>query len=260
MSALDGKLAGIELLDHDVVDVVGSKLKRFSANDQADIDAMIQHGLVPHHALLDRFRSAVDVFACDARAEDLPKYVEHLHRVERDLLDVEETAIELPSLFWTADRLLRETVKALLGAEVLLCARLEDVKAAASCLRALQQEIEARAAADPVPTEHSPDGDHIVPVTGSTSAEEDAAAGQSRDLATLLAKLKCDAANKVQLENVIGQRSATLECAIESARAARDQWGATFGPCSILINREEKDTLEAAGAEFPLMELWNRCE
>lgn len=97
VSALDGKLAGIELLALDVVDVVVSKLKRFNANDQADIDAMIQRGLVPHHKLLDRFRSAVDAFACDARAEDLPKYVEHLNRVERDMLDVEETDIELPS-------------------------------------------------------------------------------------------------------------------------------------------------------------------
>jgi hypothetical protein len=32
----------------------------------------------------------------DARAEDLPAYVEHLHRVERDAFGVEETEIELP--------------------------------------------------------------------------------------------------------------------------------------------------------------------
>lgn len=95
--ALNAKLASIELQALDVVDVVVSKLKRFSANDQADIDAMIQRGLVPHHELIDRFRSAVDVFVYDARAADLPRYIEHLHRVERDMLGVDETEIELPS-------------------------------------------------------------------------------------------------------------------------------------------------------------------
>jgi hypothetical protein len=52
--------------------------------------------LVPHDELIARFRSAVDIFSYDARADDLPKYVEHLHRVERDMLDVDETEIELP--------------------------------------------------------------------------------------------------------------------------------------------------------------------
>jgi hypothetical protein len=81
----------------DVVDVVVSKLKRFNANDQSDIDAMIERGLVPHDRLIDRFRAAVDEFMGDARAEDLPKYVANLHRVERDMLVVPETEIELPS-------------------------------------------------------------------------------------------------------------------------------------------------------------------
>lgn len=97
VGALNAKLANLELHALDVVDVAVSKLKRFNANDQADIDAMIQRGLVPHDELIARFRNAVDVFSYDARAEDLPKYVEHLHRVERDMLDVDETEIELPS-------------------------------------------------------------------------------------------------------------------------------------------------------------------
>lgn len=97
VGALNAKLANIELHALDVVDVVVSKLKRFNANDQTDIDSMIQRGLVPHDELITRFRSAVEVFSHDARAEDLPKYIEHLHRVERDMLDVDETEIELPS-------------------------------------------------------------------------------------------------------------------------------------------------------------------
>lgn len=184
--------------------------------------------------------------------------------------DVYEAPPERPQsryagpLFRTADRLLRETVKALLSAEVLLCALLEVNRASEPYLQSLRQsfrqEIEARAAASPAPTEHTPDGDHFVPETRPPSAEEDAAAGQSRDLATLLAALECDAANKVRLKKVVGQSSATLEAARESARAARDHWDATYGPCSILINRAEKDTLEAAGAEFPLPRHWNPCE
>jgi hypothetical protein len=84
----------IEALD--VVDVVVSKLKRFSANDRSDIEAMVARGLVPHDRLLNRFVDAVDVFAADARASDLPRYVENLHEIERDAFGVDESEIELP--------------------------------------------------------------------------------------------------------------------------------------------------------------------
>jgi hypothetical protein len=94
---INGALDHFELRVLDVVDVVVSKLKRFNANDQSDIDAMIERDLVPHARLIARFRSAVDEFSGDARAEDLPKYVANLHRVERDMLLVPETEIELPS-------------------------------------------------------------------------------------------------------------------------------------------------------------------
>lgn len=85
----------IEVLD--VVDVVVSKLKRFSASDADDVRAMTESGLVEHRRLIERFRSAVDVYGGDARADDLPKYVRNLHRVERDHLGVPETEIELPA-------------------------------------------------------------------------------------------------------------------------------------------------------------------
>jgi hypothetical protein len=51
---------------------------------------------VSHTRLIERFRSAVDVYSCDARAQDLPKYVAALHRAERDYFGVPETDIELP--------------------------------------------------------------------------------------------------------------------------------------------------------------------
>lgn len=94
---INGALDHFELRVLDVVDVVVSKLKRFNANDESDIDAMIERGLVPHDRLIERFRAAVDVFIGDARAPDLPKYIANLHRVERDMLLVPETEIELPS-------------------------------------------------------------------------------------------------------------------------------------------------------------------
>jgi hypothetical protein len=68
----------VEVLD--VVDVVVSKLKRFHATDVRDIEAMIDRGLVDHAALIERFRSAVDCYGMDSRADDLPKYVANLHR------------------------------------------------------------------------------------------------------------------------------------------------------------------------------------
>lgn len=93
---LNGELSRLEIEVLDVVDVVVSKLKRFHANDVDDIRAMIDRDLVDHSRLIKRFHSAVDVFSGDARAEDLPKYVENLNRVERDFFCVPETIVELP--------------------------------------------------------------------------------------------------------------------------------------------------------------------
>jgi hypothetical protein len=81
----------------DIVDVLVSKLCPFRANDQADIEAMIDRRYVEHEKLIARFRDAVDYFSCDARADDLPKYVANLHKVELDYFDVAATPIELPS-------------------------------------------------------------------------------------------------------------------------------------------------------------------
>lgn len=89
----------VEALDE--VDVVVSKLKRFHANDRQDIAAMIERDLVPHPALVERFKSAVDRFSDDARAEELPRYVRNFHQVERDQFDAPETSIELPD--WIDD-------------------------------------------------------------------------------------------------------------------------------------------------------------
>jgi hypothetical protein len=95
---LNESLTNLEIRALDVVDVVVSKLKRFGPNDVSDIDAMIQMGHVPHAALVERFRSAFEEFSFDARAADLPAYVANLNQVERDMLRVSETELDLESL------------------------------------------------------------------------------------------------------------------------------------------------------------------
>lgn len=92
----DAGLQHFSILMLDVVDVTVSKLARFHSDDRADIQAMIARGQVSHAALIGRFEAAKDVRQDTAYADDLPKYVDNLHRVERDYLGVEETEIELP--------------------------------------------------------------------------------------------------------------------------------------------------------------------
>lgn len=98
--ALTETLRGFSIETLDIVDVVVSKLARFDANDQHDIEAMVERERVPHESLIERFRAAVDFLIGDAREVDLPEYVSNLNRVERDVLLVPETEIELPS--WIA--------------------------------------------------------------------------------------------------------------------------------------------------------------
>jgi hypothetical protein len=96
-TALAISLQHFELHALDVVDVSVSKLVRFHGNDRADVKAMIDRGLVPHDEFVSRFRSAVDSFAHDARADDLPRIVRNFHTAERDYFFVDESEIELPS-------------------------------------------------------------------------------------------------------------------------------------------------------------------
>jgi len=51
---------------------------------------------------VDRRWVAVDVYSDGAGGEDIPRFIRHLNRVERDVLQVPETDIELPA--WLADR------------------------------------------------------------------------------------------------------------------------------------------------------------
>lgn len=102
LEELDASLQHFEIRVLDVVDVVVSKLKPFRGSDLEDIRAMVQRGLVPHDLLIARFKDAVDDYSGTAGAEDIPRFVRNLHQIERDLLLVDETEIELPD--WLADR------------------------------------------------------------------------------------------------------------------------------------------------------------
>jgi hypothetical protein len=59
---------------------------------------MVQRDLVPHVALVERFRAAVDWHRADAGADRLPRYVQNLHQIERDMLGMPETEIDLDDL------------------------------------------------------------------------------------------------------------------------------------------------------------------
>jgi hypothetical protein len=62
---------------------------------------MVDLEKVEHSRMVNRFQAAVETYAMDARAEDLPRYVRNLHRIERDCFQVAETRIDLPS--WIDD-------------------------------------------------------------------------------------------------------------------------------------------------------------
>jgi len=97
LTALNASLRHLDIMVLDVVDVVVSKLKRYSAHDRSDIAAMIERELVSHDRLISRFVAAVDSYADGAGGPFIPQYVANLHRVEADEYGVDPTPIELPS-------------------------------------------------------------------------------------------------------------------------------------------------------------------
>lgn len=96
LTDLNKSLRHFDISVLDVIDVVVSKLKRFSKDDAGDVAAMIERGLVDHKNLIARFEAAVDRFSVDGRAEDLPRCIKTLNRVERDMFRVPESHIDLP--------------------------------------------------------------------------------------------------------------------------------------------------------------------
>ena len=77
-------------------DVVLSKLLRYSPDDANDIRAMADKELINHAGLVTRFKLAAERYALDARATEVPGYLKNLHTVERDILALPLSDIELP--------------------------------------------------------------------------------------------------------------------------------------------------------------------
>lgn len=176
-------------------------------------------------------------------------------------------------LFWTADRVLREAVKAMLGVEILLCGRLKEVRLneqfVAACRALLEeaakrQPLDDEGAGEPVDVETASPEESTMTNEDPADEQHEAAAPPgavgTRDLQALLAALNCDAANKVRLEKVVSHSSATLEGADANMRAARGLWSASFAKRSIAVDARERDVLQAAGAEFPMRRYWERCD
>lgn len=101
LAALNGKLQHFRVEVLDIIDVIVSKLKPFRAQDMDDIRYLADLGLIDSEGLVEQFKSAVEYWSMDARVSHLPKYVENLHVVQRDMLGVEESWIELPR--WVLD-------------------------------------------------------------------------------------------------------------------------------------------------------------
>lgn len=89
-------LVHFDIVVLDVVDVVVSKLTRYSPSDRGDIQAMVERDHIDPGRLVERFGAAIDAFAMDARIDDVPRYIRNLNEVQRDFLQVPETVFELP--------------------------------------------------------------------------------------------------------------------------------------------------------------------
>jgi hypothetical protein len=93
---IENTLEAIKIEALDINDVILSKLKRFNGDDANDIRAMAEKKLLNHDLLIERFKAAADWFSLDARASDVPKHLNKLRTVERDILGLTPTNIELP--------------------------------------------------------------------------------------------------------------------------------------------------------------------
>ena len=152
------------------------------------------------------------------------------------------------TLFWIGERVLREAIKAQLGVNVLLCGP----------IRRHAQITAARHA--PRPAEPSPPPPQMDPEEVALIARIKAEPQPpDRDSAALLGALGCGAANQVVVSKARPQPSASPQANLESSIRLMDKWTATVGGRSMLLSKAEHDTLQAAGAEDKLPDLWWSC-
>jgi hypothetical protein len=165
----------------------------------------------------------------------------------RILTDTYQAPAERPlsryagEFFWKAERILREAIKARLGAEVLLCSLLDKQKRREAFAPEILAWFKERLADD---QRSSPQRE--VPATADP-------AEPARALPDLLTALGCPAANHVQVRREWRERRAddneVLEC-----------WLALAGGREIDVSVAEKEYLKKAGAEDWLSEDFDPCD
>lgn len=89
-------LANIDLLVLDPTDTCVAKLARLHGDDRHDIEAMVVRGVVSHGQLVERFREAIIQHGQQGMGHKVPRAIENLHRVERDIFLVDESTIAIP--------------------------------------------------------------------------------------------------------------------------------------------------------------------
>jgi hypothetical protein len=163
---------------------------------------------------------------------------------EGKLTVTEFTLVERPlspykgNLFWVGERLLREAIKARLGADVLLGPLIAEH---VQWERIIAEIAQTRAS-------HEPEA-----IVGPVSVPSATETRPPRPLSDILDVLGCRAANEVLLERAAGGASFSEEAAREMAMTVRDAWVAQ-GPSgrSVLISAKERMLLERHGAEQKL--------
>lgn len=153
-------------------------------------------------------------------------------------------------LLWTGERVLREAIKASIGAQVLLCARLEEEETWAELDKMLKAESPALATPPDTADAHDDNSPQSAP----------AAAVPARTVAELLLALGCKAANEVEFERIAGAVSNSEYEASAGARSARGNWSASVDGNKLLITEDERALLEAEGAEEKLPDRFPICD
>lgn len=144
-------------------------------------------------------------------------------------------------LFWRGERLLREAVKASLGADVLLEGLLADWAEWQPVLDELQAAIQ--------------DGDANVASDDKGGAFN---VRSARACSELLSELGGVAANEVELERAAAGTGSSLELARKAAEQTQGCWVAKAGKRQMLITSAERDALKLAGAEEPISSHFRR--
>jgi len=152
------------------------------------------------------------------------------------------------TLFWVGERILREAIKATVGAEVLLCGALARRAFGEAMFGDYVRELRNHA-------QGSRDQQAPAPAVEPAAPED-----PPRPIGEILAWLACPSANHVTLSKLGGGGGATLELAREMANRNANKWSAEVPGKSMLISRAEYEALRRAGAEDALPDFWDSCE